>query len=426
MPDYHAQKTLLTGVEIGTSTAKVLIASLLPDNSLEIIGHGESPTLKMCKGEATDTNIVTEQVAQALIQAKQDSGLERVDGLIFFALSGSFIETQYVTGSIEINHPSKLIEMEDFEAATRATSTLQIPKDKYSLASLVNRLYRLADGRVLFNPIGQCSQTLEVETQHFVADFARANTSFCLLTNALGNRAPDSIIYTPLTLSAALFDEDEDMSDDALNLIIDLGAGLTSISVPTSVGQFYCGQIAVGCDHIANDLSLAFGINISLARDILTQLGSLHCSAIATHDGQARLVRIPTVQGGSLRHIPASSVETVIESRLQEIFEIVKRQLEEKQVFSWIGNRIILCGGGARIPRVTDLAARVFNRSKVEIGRPFGLTGRCDAVTQPQYTTVAGVIRAGLRDYLVAQETARQKSKVFDQVKKLWTVITDW
>jgi cell division protein FtsA len=365
-------------------------------------------------------------VAQALLHAKQDAGLEELDGLIFYALSGSFIETVYVTGSIEINHPGQLIELEDFEAATRATSTLDIPRGKYPLPSLVNRLYRLADGRVLFNPIGQCSRTLEVETQHFLADFARANTNFCLLANALGDKSPDAIIYTPLTLSAALFDEDEDISDDALNLIIDLGAGMTSISVPTSVGQFYCGQIAVGCDHIANDLSIAFGINISLARNILEQLGNLHCSAIATHDGQARLVRIPAGPGGVARHIPASSVETVIEARLQEIFEIVKSQLEDKQVLSWIGNRVILSGGSARIPRLADLAARTFNRSKIEIARPFGLTGRCADILQPQYTTVAGVIRAGLRDYLVAQETARQKGKFTDTVKKLWTVMTDW
>ena len=51
---------IISAVEIGTRNVKVLIAEMLEENSLNIIGYGESPSHKIDKGEISNSKIVFE------------------------------------------------------------------------------------------------------------------------------------------------------------------------------------------------------------------------------------------------------------------------------------------------------------------------------------------------------------------------------
>ncbi len=402
-----------------------MLAEFLPGDSLAVLALGETPSLKMCKGEAIDTRVVGGQVSLALAAAEQAAGFP-IPGPVFMALSGAFIETVNITGSVAINEPGGLIQENNLEEATRQASLREVPQGKFRLAQSVNRLFRLADGRVLFNPIGQCSRSIEVETQHFLADWERANTTYCLLSDALGRLPVETVIYTPLAVSSGVFPPSA--SDEALNLVIDIGGGLTSLAMPTSVGHFHLGQVSVGCEHLANDLSIALDLPIQTARSLICQLETLHCTAVATKDNRARMVTIHQDTMSKHRVIPASSIELVIEMRLRELFELIRRQLDERGAYSWLGNRIMLSGGGARIPRITDLAATVFNRP-VSVAQPYRITGRADFQPLPQYNTVIGLIRAGCRDLEVARQVSRQTSSLettLEWWKNAWKAITDW
>jgi len=419
------QREIFTGVEIGTSSIKVLLAEFLPGDSLSVLALGEAPSLKMCKGEAIDTRVVGGQVALALAAAEQAAGFP-IPGPVYMAIYGAFLETINITGSVAINEPGGLIQESNLEEATRQSNLPEVPQGKFRLAQSVNRLFRLADGRVLFNPIGQCSRSLEVETQHFIADWERANTSYCLLSEALGKLAVDTVIYTPLAVSSGVFPPA--LSDEALNLVIDIGGGMTSMAMPTSVGHFHLGQVSIGCEHLANDLSIALDLPIQTARSLICQLDALHCTAVATKDNRARMVTIHQDTMSKHRVIPASSIELVIEMRLRELFELIRRLLDERGAYSWLGNRVFLSGGGARIPRITDLAATVFNRP-VSVAQPYRVTGRADFQQLPQYNTVIGLIRAGYRDLQVARQVSEQASPVGTTVewwKNAWKAITDW
>ena len=176
---------IYTAVEIGTHSIKIMLGEFLHDEHLSILAYHEQPSLKMCKAEALDTRVVGEQVALALNGAEQAAGFP-IEGPVFMAISGAFIETVKISAKLEIEDPSGLIREEDLAEATRRANDYEVPSGKLLLTQSVNRLFRLADGRILFNPVGQCSRFLEVEIQHFLADKERANTTYCLLAEALG------------------------------------------------------------------------------------------------------------------------------------------------------------------------------------------------------------------------------------------------
>ena len=416
------QREIITGVEIGTSSIKVVLAEFVADNMLSILGVAEKPSLKMCKGEAIDAQIVSEQVALALHEVEEKFGYP-IGNEIFLGLSGAYIETRNVNATVVIQGDGAQVSEDYIVEATRCTQEIEVPEDLMRLPQVVNRYFRLSDGRVLFNPVGQNSDSLTVETQHFLANSYRANTTYCLLTENLENGQIPSVIYAPLAISSAVFPPR--MNDDALGLVIDIGAGMTSIAMPTSMGHLFCGQISVGCEHIVNDLSIAFHIEIATARNILNQFAKLHCTAIATKDDRTRMIR---VNPDGKRRIPASSVELVVEVRLRELFELVRRQLEDRGAYSWLGNEVLLSGGGAEIPGIRELAGTVFNRP-VRIVKACNISGRADLVDSPRFNHVLGLIRAGYRDLQISREIKNHQSplKLFgDSVKKILNAFFDW
>jgi cell division ATPase FtsA len=139
-------------------------------------------------------------------------------------------------------------------------------------------------------------------------------------------------------------------------------------------------------------------------------------------------VTIDPERQGEHRLIPASSIELVVETRLRELFELIRRQLTDSGAYSWLSNRIYLSGGGAKIPQVCDLAATVFNRP-VSIAQPYNVSCLAGLQLQPQHNTVIGLLRAGRRDLQVAREVAQQKSLLSGTVewwKNAWKTIADW
>jgi len=194
------------------------------------------------------------------------------------------------------------------------------------------------------------------------------------------------------------------------------------------VGHFYLGQVSIGCDHIANDLSIAFDLPFPTACSLLTQLGTLHCTAVASKDHRARMITIGQDTVSKKRLLPASSVEIVVEARLRELFELIRRQLDDFGAYSWLGNRVLLSGGGARIPHITELAATVFNR-KVAIAQPYRVIGRADFRPLPQFNTVLGLLRAGYRDLQISREIQSNVSPLDSTLewwKKTWKIVFDW
>jgi cell division protein FtsA len=143
-------------------------------------------------------------------------------------------------------------------------------------------------------------------------------------------------------------------------------------------------------------------VPVQRAREILTELGTVG-SAIMQPDGHTRLLPVETVPGHPPRNIPVSSVERIVEMRLQELFTVILADLQKQDMLKRIGWGIKLAGGGAAIPRITDLAQMVFEMP-VEIGLPALVNGPKQILDSPRYATPIGILRYG-----------RQTQPLYDQ-----------
>ena len=381
------RREILTGIEIGTSTVKVVMGEFLPDDVLAIVGVGEAPSLRVSKGEIEEADVVGEQLKRAVRAAETASGME-IDGEIFLAVSGGHVKIVNSIGNTLVQSSDRRICEEDVINAAQAARGYTLPPDKQVLHSC-ERGYKIDENREVTNAIGIVGSKLEADVQIVYGQHNRLETNCRLLADVMGYAATD-IAFSGVASAFAAFD-DTDRSKGGL--LIDIGAGVTEYVVFSGNGCYHCGQVTIGCDQIANDLSVGLQVPIVTGRAILRDMGEVACSAIMNPDGRARIM---TVEGISKkpRQIPRSSIEHIVELRLRELFEVIRADLTKHHALERVGGLVKLCGGGALIPDLDRLANDVFRRPAV-VARPLLLSGKEDILNSPLYFTPVGLIRWG-------------------------------
>ena len=413
---------IYTGIDVGTESVKAVIANVLEDFTLEILGFAEAPTHKIIKGEIRNTSIVFEQCMQALSRACRMAGYETPPGHIVAVLSGSHLKTGIASHTINFPEVQQVtaenVEMLMHESYNAIPEVTVDGLETLNIAP-TNRCFHLDDRHYVINPIGQSTKSFTEEIRYLAGE-SYINEQFGTIISKLLNNRPCASIYAPIAIASAVTNP-QDTSDlqsysDIKGMVIEFGAGMISLSMPTSYGYMVCEQIALGCDHIANDLDIGLDLqNIATARQIVRDMDKLRLNAIATHDGYYRTVAIAQSGECPERLLPADAVETIIEARLDEIFDIIAKRLKVENALPYLGNSIMLSGGGALIPGITEIAQRKLKRP-VHIAYAYDITDATTIFKQDtRYNMVLGAIRSAERDKRIRDE--KQGKPLFETIR---------
>jgi len=375
----------LTSVEIGTSTVKVVVGGFLPDDVLSILGVGTVPSLKVVKGCVREAAVVQEQLEQALLQAEHAAGVEIGD--VILAVTGGDILSTTTLGSSPVQDPESRIEEEDLITAVRNARAFTLPPDR-QVVHYLDRRYFVDGLHELSNPIGQVGSRLEAELHVVYGEHNLLETRCGLLAEALGVPAVD-MAFSAVAAAFGVFTREE---LEHGSCVIDIGAGCTEYAVFHGAGCFHSGQVAVGCDHIVNDLSVGLRLPMPKCRKILHDLGTFG-SAVMNPDGRTRLMEV-SGRAKDKRLVPISTIEQIIELRLQELFEVILHDLRERDAVMRINGAVALVGGGALIPDIDRLAAHVLKMPAV-VSRARLVSGPQEVITSPVYVTPLGLLRWG-------------------------------
>jgi len=381
----RAKNEVLTGVEIGTSTIKVVMGAVLPDDEIAILGDAEIPSLRVVKGEVTEAAVVQEHLERALAAAEQKAGQDIGD--VFLAVTGSHIQAVNSVGSTVVNAPDRKIGEDDVVRAGRNAHAYTLSPDKKVL-HYFDRHYQIDGTREVTNPVGLVGTRLEADVHIVFGQHNRIETNCRLIADVMGYPAVD-VAFSPVAAGFAVLSPEE---TEKGALLIDIGAGVSEYVVFHGPGCVHSGQLAVGCEQITNDLAIGLRVPMPKARQILHELGD-YGSAVMTPDGRARLMKVDTLGRGE-RKIPVSTIEQVIELRLQELFENIKWDLESQGALQRAGSGAFLCGGGARIPGINRLAQHVL-QMPVAAAQSRQLSGPHELVGSPSFVVPMGLVRWG-------------------------------
>ncbi|MBQ9445340.1 MAG: hypothetical protein IJU61_02020 [Victivallales bacterium] len=392
----HSQ-AIYTGIEIGTATIKVAICSVADDYGIKLLGWGETPSIKVIKGEVKDRDFVCQQLTRAVKQAEAEAQVPISETFVTLSVGGRFVSLVRTEGTVTFETGNMQITEEHIIAAAR--QAVYTPKDDSQIVDgEYTRFYRLNKDEILLTPpVGSYSTYVQVQNESIVFQ-RRYLEAYASIAADVIEGPPNAVAYTPLALAFAAFKRQSSNTPSEGFLLIDIGAGVTSYVLYTGKDFFTMGQITVGCDHAANDLAIAFRLPINSTRKILRDFGNLQCSVMPEDDGRRRYIAAEKDINGSTENVPAYRVEQIVQLRFQELFNIINKKIKDEDAWQWAMGGVMICGGGARIPKISELASKVFNRP-VAIARTYGAEGRADVVDSPAALVPLGLARFGKQSY---------------------------
>lgn len=178
-------------------------------------------------------------------------------------------------------------------------------------------------------------------------------------------------------------------------VLVDMGAGTTSIAVFHGGHCLFTACIPVGGAHVTSDI--AKGLSTTVAR--AERLKVLHGSAVASVQDTQVMLDVPQLgedeNDDDSTQMPRSALVNIIQPRVEEIFELVRDQLAQSGVDAMAARRMVLTGGASQLFGVRDVAGQVLGR-QVRGGRPHAVDGLADAVSGPAFATAVGMLEYAL------------------------------
>jgi cell division protein FtsA len=373
---------IIVGLEIGTSKICVVVGEQTAGGALNIIGIGQSPTQGVRKGEIINPTEVEEDVRTAVAEAEQMADVEI--RRVYVGVTGSHIRGFNNRGFHRVVAADHEIFPEDVADVLANAKALNLPAENTVLHTI--RQHFLVDGEGgVTDPIGMHGAQLEVD-MHVIHGKTNRLQNVIRLVRATSLEVND-VVFNGIAASLALLTGEQ---KELGALVIDLGAGITEYAVYSEGSIRHTGVLAVGGDHVTNDL--AYGLKISLRR--AEKLKREHGSAILTDVAGERTVGVTDERGLEIKRVKARHVQTIMSLRYEEIFKIIANELAEAGLTELLRAGGLLCGGGAQVPGIVALAEKIFQMN-VAVGHAGGLSGLARSLDEPEFATAIGLVKYG-------------------------------
>lgn len=392
-------KTILhVGLEIGTSKVAAVIAETRSDGLLRIIGTGESPSRGVRKGEIVDIGKITLCLNDAVSEAEENA--DREIGDVTAAVTGAHLDSLSNRGGIQIPDDRDEIEDEDVQEVEQSALDVTIPTGNVFLHTMVQRYY--VDGQEgVASPLGMVGRKLEAEFHIVHGTKTRIQNNLRCIREA--NLRPATVVMSAVA-SAQAVSEQTDRESGVL--VIDIGGGVTDYILFRDGTVRHSGVLAVGGDHITNDISIGLRVPTKLAEKLKIEHAEVSPASLSAR-GTVE-VEDATFAGG---HVERRVLNMVAEARVRELFTLLKRRLNFERHAQFVGGGVLITGGSADLKGIASLASDVFGvPARVALPKP--LMGPSSLFESPRFSTVLGLVL-----YAQALQEAQEDTSIIDIVR---------
>ncbi len=395
---------VIAGVDIGTGKVTVLLGEIVEGRSLNVIGMGQSSSKGMQKGEIVDFHSAGDCVHAAILMAEKQAGV-RIDG-VYLSQSGGHIDGFASEASVNLTSASGRVTSEDIEQASALAQGRELPENRTVLHHL-RRPYRL-DGRVVASPLAMEGERLEVGFWTVHGDSRKIGDAIHIINGF--NLHVDDMVLSALASSAAVTSRDERENGA---LVIDVGKGVTDYALHLDGRCVMAGCLPVGGEHISNDLSIGLRLRLKQAESLKLRYGS----AIVEHKDKSERVWLNNDLEIGDRPISIWSIEKIIEARVTELFEVVRKKLGGQYHPEKLASGVVLAGGSAGLRNIAKCAEAVFE-VPAHVGDNASMaTGE---LKDSQYSVALGLLHYGLQYQSEKEYASHRQSGIFRRLKGLF------
>jgi cell division protein FtsA len=374
----------IVGIDVGTTKVCTLVGEVGDDEVIRVVGVGTVPSRGVRKGVIVNVNEATQAIQASVEKAERISGydIERAH----VSLAGAHVTSLNSRGVVAVQRGERGITPEDVDRALDAARAIAIPHDR-EVVHIVPRGYTVDGQEGIRDPVGMVGFRLEVEA-HIITGAVSSihNLIKCVEDAGVG---VDELVLDPLASGeAVLADTEREMGV----VLVDVGGGTTDIAVFIEGSIWHTTILAVGGNHLTNDIAVVMKMPNAAAEEAKIQFGHAFSEAV----DPAEMIQVMTFGDNVPVKVSRREMAQVIEARVEEIFSLVMQEIKRSGYDGLLPAGVVLTGGTAQLRGIRELGRQVL-KLPVRVGGPSDLLGLTDSIMSPAYATSVGLIRWGQR-----------------------------
>jgi cell division protein FtsA len=400
------KSSIVVGLDIGTTKICTVVGEMT-EQGVEIIGVGSHPSQGLRKGVVINIEATVKSVKRAIEEAGLMAGCEI--HTVFTTISGGHIKAFNSHGIVAVKN--KEVTQRDLERVIDAARAVAIPMDR-DVLHVLPQDYIIDEQDGIREPLGMSGVRLEAKV-HIVTGAATSVQNIVKCCNRTGLNVAE-IVLAPLAVAeAVLTDEERELGV----VLIDIGGGTSDIAVYHDGTVKHTAVIGIGGNHITNDIAAGLRTPFNDAERIKQRYGYAKASMV---DGDER-VDVPGVAGKGPNSVSRQILCEIIEPRLDEIFELVQKEIAKSGYEGSLTSGLVVTGGSMLLPGAVEMAERCFGLP-VRLGSPAHVGGLVDIISNPTYATGVGLVLYGMKRHERGAYHIRD-DKILSKVKHR---MSDW
>ncbi|HEY3398436.1 MAG TPA: cell division protein FtsA [Armatimonadota bacterium] len=397
----------VAGLDVGTTKIRTVVARPEADGKLRILGVGVVPADGLARGIVLDRARATAAINESVRRAERNASVEI--GGAYVGISGAHIACRNVTGRVSV--PTGDVTAADIEKVIQTARDNVRPAPEQEIIHCLVRDFAVDGEPGIARPQGMRGNRLDVEV-HVVTGVGSiiANLGDCV--EETGVKALKHVLEPVATATAVLSEAERDLGV----ILIDIGGGTSDVAVFHEGAICHTASIPVAGNHVTRDLAQLLRIDPEEADTAKRRFG-VALADLASADETIQLVEIGTEQE---TRVPRRLLGEIIQPRMEEIFNLVKENLQVAGVYETVGGGVVLSGGGSLLAGAARLASQIMDDLPVRVGAPRNLTGMADSVQSPIFSTAVGLAM------LAAQDQAWAMPDKTAPVPAWWVSMCSW
>lgn len=343
--DVMARDGFFTGLDIGTSSIKVLVAEHINDE-INVIGVSNAKSAGVKDGIIVDIEAAAAAIKTAIAQAEEKAGISIK--VVNVGLPANLLQIEPSQGMIPVTNDAKEITDIDVENVVRSALTKSMTPDREVITFIPEEF--IVDGfQGIRDPRGMMGIRLEMRGLLYTGP--RTILHNLRKTVERAGVQIENIIISPLAMTKSVLNEGE---REFGATVIDMGGGQTTVASVRNQELQYTNIYQEGGDYVTKDISKVLKTSQKLAESLKFNYGEAYVPAASQETFQVEVIgEVNPVE------VTESYLAEIISARLKHVFEQIKQDLERRHLLDLPGG-IVIIGGGAILPGVVELAQEIF------------------------------------------------------------------
>lgn len=396
------------GLDIGTTKIVAIVGRKNERGMIELLGVGRSKSLGVHRGIVSNIAQTIKSIKAAVEEAEKSAKVSIKK--VTVGIAGKHIRSLQHSDYIMRENPEAYITEDDIEQLkAQANKLVMLPGEE--IIHALPQEYKV-DSTEVQEPVGMEGKRLEAKFHVVVGQMgAIKNVVRCVREAGL---EMETLTLEPLASSEAVLTQEEKESGVA---IVDIGGGTTDIAVfKDNIIRHTC-VIPYGGGIVTEDIKEGCSIIEKHAEQLKVKFGS----ALPELEKDNISIAIPGLHGKQDKEISLKTLSKIINSRMEEILELVNTELKGYGAYERSKKLIagiVLTGGGSNLKHLRQLANYITGfESRIGYANEYVANDKNGYLKGPEYATGIGLLMESLRinektPYQVQPQDVKEPTKV--------------